>query len=649
MTDTEEDSEPSKRPGVDFVVPPDALLAIQIDKLLADLQSLDCFDINQHLMAIAKDMDPAEAAAINLLAGLTNYHVDPDHRTEPFKPMFIMGNRRSLVPSDLMPEQIGKLADFAPHINNCGLKGRIADVVWFMQRSRQDMAEIAVGAYCDSVEMVRDGQATFGFNDESAWGVHAKELLVRAGRISLATKWQLNTSNRYRELVADLVLTAFNEERADDFIRIADVDIDHDITGTKSIAAMAETLAGGGPVKDNPETRISLWSTATRCFRRIRDDAEYERCAEKIADCQVEKANLAGSAMLQASFLRDAIQTLRNLSGTRSKRDQLSERLRQSQAGIQDEMTSFSHEIDLSELVTRSIDSVQGVTWPKAFLSLILCDVPPKPETVREQAQKHAEEFVLQGIMPMQVHDFQGRLVFKAPGISDHTEESEEHFRYLMAVQRSHYRKITVSGVIEPIRNAIASEHMVSSQVIAGMLKDSPFVPPDHVMLFANAIVAFLGGDDIEAASLLIPQLENSLRHILEIHGTDTTTADADGIQTEASLSQLLSPGNPWREKLEAALPSRYTHEIDLLFTFAGGPALRNQIAHGKVPAGGFWTEDMIYGTWLIIHLAALPLAGRWGDVEETFARVTGQRKVEDTDGTNEEASPNPASASAAQ
>ncbi len=128
----------------------------------------------------------------------------------------------------------------------------------------------------------------------------------------------------------------------------------------------------------------------------------------------------------------------------------------------------------------------------------------------------------------------------------------------------------------------------------------------------------------------MVPQLENSLRTILSHRGIDTTTTDENGIQTEASLPMLLSPGNPWRAQLEETLPERYTHEIDLLFSFPGGPSLRNQIAHGKVPTGGFWDHDMVYASWLIIHLAVLPLAKRWGDIEENFVRVTGLARPHD-------------------
>jgi len=46
---------------------------------------------------------------------------------------------------------------------------------------------------------------------------------------------------------------------------------------------------------------------------------------------------------------------------------------------------------------------------------------------------------------------------------------------------------------------------------------------------------------------------------------------------------------------LEKAIPSRYVHEIDLLFNFPEGPSIRNHIAHGKFAAHGFRDPDCIY------------------------------------------------------
>ncbi|MBO9406185.1 DUF4209 domain-containing protein [Shimia sp. R9_1] len=626
-----QDGEPQvPTPGVDFVVELDRLRDIDINSRLTGANSVDCHDINQIFSDMLNNAEPKDQPPLQLLAGLTNYHVDPDHRTEPFRPMFIFGDSRSLVPRDLLPEQIDLLAEIATEISNAGLRARLADVTWFVQRKRHNMAEAAISAYCDAVEQVQSGVSVFAFGDVSPWGVHAKSMLVRAARISHATRWKHQASKRLQELIKSLVGAAHKDGKVSDFVRIADVDIDHGITPVVEIAARAEGLVSADEIQANPDRKIDLWKTAARCHKRNRDEANHNRCMIEVAECHVQKAELADSPMLISAFLNDAVQILRNYPGTKDRRDELTRRLREVQPSIKDEMGSFSTEIDLSEIVEHSVASVRGHSWPSAFLSLALCDHPPEPDAIRHEASKHAEEFPLQGIMPMQVHDFQGRVVFRSPGLTGDAEEAEQHYRYLMSFHRGNARQVVVAGAIEPIRRVISEDHFVSADIVQEMIKDSPFIPPGHGYIFARAISQFLGGEDVEAASLLVPQLENSLRTILSHRGIDTTTTDENGIQTEASLPMLLNPANPWRERLEEILPERYTHEIDLLFSFPGGPSLRNQIAHGKVHVGGFWDHNMVYACWLIIHLAVLPLARRWGDVEETYVRVTGLAKPDD-------------------
>jgi hypothetical protein len=197
-------------PGVDFVVDLDRLLGIDIDTLLSPMKSVDCHDISRLFSDLASNAVPNDQPPLQLLAGLTDYHFVPDHRTEPFRPKFIFGDRRSLVPSDLLSDQIDVLAGIALEIDNAGLRARLADVAWFVQRKRHDMAEEAISAYCDCVRQVRDGASVFAFGDDSPWGVHAKEMLVRAARISHATRWQHGASERLRELIRSLVAEGAN-------------------------------------------------------------------------------------------------------------------------------------------------------------------------------------------------------------------------------------------------------------------------------------------------------------------------------------------------------------------------------------------------------------------------------------------------------
>ena len=264
--------------------------------------------------------------------------------------------------------------------------------------------------------------------------------------------------------------------------------------------------------------------------------------------------------------------------------------------------------------------SVQGQPWPLAFLALIRCNYTPEPEYVRQEIQQALDKHLLQDILSWDVRDFKGRVVFRTPQQTSDEKEEKLRTRYIMSVYREICRRIMVNGAINPIRWVISEEHPVSVDVVQDMIRPSPFIPPGHEYIFARAIIQFLAGEDTEAASMLVPQLENSLRHIFAHKGFDTTAINAKGIQTEASLPVLLDPGKPWRRELVKILPNRYIHEIDLLFNFAGGPSLRNQVAHGKVPANGFSTANMVYASWLIINIAVLPLERRWDNGDEPTA-----------------------------
>ena len=585
--------------------------------MLSDTVSVDCLDLNR---IISEQINSARADLrhpLQLLHGLTNYHVEPGHRTNPFKPMMSMNDSRTLIPTDLLPAQIDVLAELVPSVPNAGLRARMADVVWFIQRGRKDIAEAAVSAYCDCLEEVRDGAATLAFNNRSPWSRRAMELLIRAASISQANKWKLKSSIRLLKLIEELVSTAYNDRNHEDFVRIVNLDINYGVSPeTKKTASWSEDLVGSNGLLTKPDQRIDLWKVAAQCYQHMQDENNSNRCMVEIAECYVQRADLAESSMSTAHFLHRAIEVLRNYPGTKERREELRVELSQIQPSIQDEMVTVSTEVDLTKLAERHVTSVQGNSWPLAFRYLVLCTHPPEPNQVRLETREQANANPLQAMVPREVLDFQGRVTFRSPGQTEHAEEGDLHFRLLMSRHRDLSRQIAVHGAIIPVRNVISVEHLVSVDGVLDMIKDSPVIPVEHIYIFARAIVQFLAGEDVEATTLLVPQLENSLRHILATIDVDTATTDERGIQTEASLSRLLNPDYQWRRQLENILPQRYIHEIDLLFNFAGGPSIRNQIAHGKVPTSGFWDHNMVYASWLIIQLAAFPLIKKSGDGE---------------------------------
>lgn len=625
-------------PSVDSVVSKESLEDLNVNSLLVETNKVDCFSIYSRLNELFETIKSSKVAPLQLLTDLTSCHVEPDNPVKPFKPMWIVDGKRSLIPSDLCSEQFDEIAEFVPSVSNRGLKARLADVVWFMQRRRRDMAAFAIESYCDCIKQVRARESEFRHAD-SPCGVYARQYIVRAACISRVTKWKLESSNQLKILVRELVLSAYENSQFDDFVRIAQVAVDYTMIPCADILEWVKELVIKEELSDNPDVRIRLWEIAARCRRIDRNDDGYNNCMEEISECYVQKANHADSSMLAATFFEDAIQALINLPKTKERRNELNNHLREAQLKIHDEMKSFSVETDLTEIVNQSISSVHNKQWLEAFLALVMCDVPPKPDKIRNDAKEQIKNAPLQGFMPKVIHDFQGRTTYKSSGVDfqGSDEDNEESFRFAMSQSRDISRSITVSGCIEPIRSTIVNEHPVSVELIMEMIKDSIFIPSGHEYIYAKGVMHFLSGDYMEAAHLLIPQLENSLRHILSENGINTTAIDKDGIQTEASLSILLNPEHMWRKELEEIISVEHIYEMDLLFHFPGGPSLRNQMAHGKVPTDYFLTHTPAYAAWFIMHVALLPLTRRWGDIVSAYASVKGVVKPSDSDSDDSE------------
>ena len=89
----------------------------------------------------------------------------------------------------------------------------------------------------------------------------------------------------------------------------------------------------------------------------------------------------------------------------------------------------------------------------------------------------------------------------------------------------------------------------------------------------------------------------------------DPSKIEQDLIQGDRALSQLLEVN---RRELEAILGEDVVHEIDILFNFKPGPALRNEAAHGKLPWGAFFHHATIFGCWFIFGLTCRPLFHVW-------------------------------------
>jgi len=577
-----------------------------------------------HAALYQKAQKEAEAAGdaraervYRLLAAVTHIHFKPNDKAEPYGPKFVMDGRRSIIPSDLRGAQSEVFAAVAPAVVNPGLRARLADIAWLNDRKQAAMAQLAISSYCAAVQDVIDGKAELFFEDRKATSHNGTELLRRACQIANMTGWKEPEASRLKGLIASLGKSAFDERDAGGFLNMGELDADYRITLPQVVAERAEALANSAEI--DPDTARHLWELAARAHRQDGKDAESNRCLTSGAECYVRLAELAGlKGMTASSWLMDAIKALRGAPGTKTRRAELEAKLREAQANIADEMTTFSQQFDISDLVDHARKAVAGLTLAQALFEFANLEHSPSPEKLREEALKQAEDSPISSIIPISIHDDEGKVVAKSPGLGG-GDEDQFAMRHLIARGEGFRREVAVSGMIEPARRLIMSEHPLEARDLLPLAEFSPFVPPGYHDIFALGFARFFGGDYIAALHILAPQVENSLRYVLKQAGTDTSSMQSNMTQENRTLSVMLGRD---RAALEKIFGPAITFEIEGLFDFEGGPSLRHQVAHGLLSAGACYSADANYACWFVFRLCCLPLFPHWQHVTDAYANL---------------------------
>ncbi|MDM7947182.1 MAG: hypothetical protein QUV20_12695 [Oceanibaculum nanhaiense] len=611
-----------KIPGVNFVVPLNSFLREAVKAAVAASKIVDSNDAYSRIHAAVTHVRAAEDTesekALGVLSQISGYHFEPNDRTEPFGPLAVMGGQRSTIPTDLLADQVEILSRFASEVSHPAFRARLADVCWLLNKRDVTSGLRAVASYVECVKKVLNGEAQFDFDEMNPASVPATEYLTRAATIARSMGWKRDEFDPLRQIIAGVSQYALDKDDGWGFIHIGPINLSNHVWDPARIGKVAETLAVSDKLSPDHAGRRELWELAARAYHQAKDSENNNRCSIAAAETFVADADLRpDSAFVQTHFLNQAIQALRPIPGTAARRRALQNRLNAVQLSIPDEMSSFSHETDITELVQATEATARGKTLPEALRALFTCEKSPDPKILRDEVLSAAYG-TLSALFSTTVSDSQGRTRFIAPGLASDGPPDENQVRFLINKHDQIRRSLVVSARINPIRRVLWEEHSVSVEALLPLMQASPFVPPNHEYTFAIGAARFIGGNEIEAAHLILPQLENSLRHTLSLAGVDTNRMNQDGTQEEAMLSRILED---FREPLLRFLPASLIQEIEILFNFRGGPSIRHELAHGKMTDGEFWSPDVTYSIWLVLKIVTLSTLQYWDEVSVHISR----------------------------
>ncbi len=329
------------------------------------------------------------------------------------------------------------------------------------------------------------------------------------------------------------------------------------------------------------------------------------------------------SALAAAGFLADGIEALRRAGEAKERIESLRKRLSEIQQLSLSEMKTFSTEkLDISAPIESAREHVRGHDLLTALMRFALgyelIDCAELKKTVTE----NANDFPMQHLFGASIIDSQGRVIKQKPGMFGLSGEDLE--KRLLEEMFSHAAQfmwsLRVTTYIEPGRIQIYNDHHPGTDDLAFLVTNNPFVPPGHEGIFLRGIVAGFHRDFLVAAHLLVPQIENSLRYVLESHGVDVSNLKSDGTQPVKVLGAIFD----MKETTEI-LGESLCFELRGCLIEKTGYDFRNRVAHGFVSEAECYSAAASLIWWLVLRICLIPIFQALNSREDTPPATEGE------------------------
>ena len=584
----------------------EVLLALPVGDALKETEKAECpaySDVFFDRAKVAEEVGDHEIArAWSLLAHLCRVTLNAGEPHEPFRPVWQDASGRTLVPGDVDEKSAEAVRQLGFVVSDAELRSRLLDATWDRLRDPKAARE-AVGSYLTAAD---------GLFDPEHWTEYVARM-ERAARLAR----QLRDTDLLDGVLKEVENRVVELDGSDPlYLSCRLVDILHffrrgDPAAMRDIAAKGARLAEGS----GDFERARIWHELVgRSCRRAGDD-EGERAARIAVAAslqrQAEQASDPGQELVASHFFERAHEAYRNIPGMRAQTEKVYAQLREAQRRSVQLMGPITTKIpNMSELISRARDWVAGKSQREALLALAtvvqVTNFGHETKTARESMAKYP----LQGLFGGVTVDHSGRVVGRTRSAFT-TDPKELELALWERVVRGvdlGYQVDSQTGIV-PAINQLNFEHSLGLEDMVDLVVHNPFVPPGHEELFARGFLAGFRWNLAESLSILVPQLENSLRHVLAGAGNEVTTRDKHGLQNFVQMGTMLSKH---RQDLEAILGTDIVQELRVLFVDQNGADLRNRIAHGLMSHEEFFHHASIYAWWFIFRLTIHPVRARF-------------------------------------
>ena len=312
-------------------------------------------------------------------------------------------------------------------------------------------------------------------------------------------------------------------------------------------------------------------------YRRTNESDKMRAAFLKYGNTFLEAAKTS-SALVSSAWLQKVYATYRQFSLIKEA-DEIAVHLRKIGAKTKDEMITMSGEVEIpKEKIDAFIDEMTEGEL-ETSLSRIASYFLPDKEDVATQVKELSKKTVLSFLMTQSIQDHKGRPIAK---IGPLHEDLDGHVVLQMSRNMS-FSTIFLRLVLERLQ----SKFKISPKDISDFLCKSPLFETDKLPIINAGLQAFLEGNHIVTAHLLIPQIEDALRNLIDMADGAIYKPNRSGGLSLKTLDDVLRD-----DIIIHVLGGNTAFYLRVLLTDQRGWNIRNTVCHGIAPAG-YFTADM--------------------------------------------------------
>lgn len=552
----------------------------------------------RHFAAAITEELPKKLLAEMIAFGFAENYQDSDTGWGTYYgPMLVMPNKEGqMVESPSIKlvdaEMLSYWSERANQARHPILKARYADIVWDFSRrvtrstGDPSMARIAVVAYIDSTQkhlnkhdfdiakkLNRALSLALSINDE-ALVQKVKETIISSEAYIAANGNIKNRGFSYDLLIEQHRISLTEDEKHQ---IIASLEQWLSIVSDAANQELFDPFA-------SEEAALRL----AKYYRKINDQNKMREALLKYRDAFLEPSKTA-SSLVASSWLQKIYTTFRQFSLLKEA-DEIAVQLRKIGAKSKDEMVTITGEMKISkEQLNSFIDDITEGEMEDA-LSRIASHFFLNKNEVEGRVKEIAKKTVLSNLVTQEIQDYRGMPIAK---IGPLHEDLDGHVVFHMA-QNMSFSTVFLRPVIE----RLCSQFKMTPRDISDYLYKSPIFDKAKLPVIETGLKAFLEGNHMVSAHLLIPQIEDALRNLLEMAGGSVYKPRRSGGLLLKTLDEVLRD-----DTITQIFGDNIAFYLRVLLTDPRGWNLRNIVCHGMCPAIAFNSDmaDRVFHALLLL------------------------------------------------